>query len=239
MNTVKINHGATKMVAHRGVSGIELENTCSAFVAAGNRSYFGIETDVHVTSDGKYIAFHDDNTQRVGIDSMVIEETTFETLRSLRLKDRDGKRGRIDLLMPSLEEYILICKKYAKKAVLELKNRMTREQNLDIAAKIKEWGYLDETIFISFELENLIDIRSAYPDQTVQFLDDKYSDETIDKLAQLKMDFDVEWCTLSKEAIEYAHSKGVKINCWTCDDPAEAEKLVGWGIDFITSNILE
>ena len=239
MNTIKFDKKSTLMVAHRGVSGIELENTCSAFVAAGNRSYFGIETDVHVTSDGKYICFHDDNTARVGIDSMVIEETTYETLRSLRLRDRDGKRGRIDLVMPSLEEYILICKKYGKKAVLELKNRMTKEQNLDIAAKIEAWGYLDETIFISFELENLIDIRSAYPEQTVQFLDEVYSDATIDRLAELKMDFDVEWVTLSKEAIDYAHAKGVKVNCWTCDDPAEAAKLAEYGIDFITSNILE
>ena len=46
MNTVKFNKQSVKMVAHRGVSGLERENTCAAFVAAGNRSYFGIETDV-------------------------------------------------------------------------------------------------------------------------------------------------------------------------------------------------
>ena len=55
MNTIKVDSGNTLMIAHRGLSGIELENTCSAFVAAGNRSYFGIETDVHVTADGQYI----------------------------------------------------------------------------------------------------------------------------------------------------------------------------------------
>ena len=32
------------------VNGIEQESTCAAFVAAGNRSYFGIETDVYVTA---------------------------------------------------------------------------------------------------------------------------------------------------------------------------------------------
>ena len=35
MNTVKIEKGNTLMVAHRGLSGIERENTGSAFVAAG------------------------------------------------------------------------------------------------------------------------------------------------------------------------------------------------------------
>ena len=44
MNTIKFEKGNVGVVAHRGLSGIERENTASAFVAAGNRSYYGIET---------------------------------------------------------------------------------------------------------------------------------------------------------------------------------------------------
>ena len=55
MNTIKVNAGKTMMVAHRGVSGLERENTVAAFLAAGNRSYYGIETDFHRTADGKFI----------------------------------------------------------------------------------------------------------------------------------------------------------------------------------------
>ena len=58
MNTMKIDRGQTKLIAHRGLSGIEQENTCAAFVAAGNRSYFGIETDVYVTAAIFYIIFY-------------------------------------------------------------------------------------------------------------------------------------------------------------------------------------
>ena len=39
MDTIKINSNGVKIIAHRGLSGIEKENTCPAFVAAGNRSY--------------------------------------------------------------------------------------------------------------------------------------------------------------------------------------------------------
>jgi len=56
MNTIKFASGNVKMVAHRGCSGLEKENTNSAFVAAGSRSYFGIESDVHITADGKYVS---------------------------------------------------------------------------------------------------------------------------------------------------------------------------------------
>ena len=107
MNTIKFEKGNVQIVAHRGLSGLEKENTNSAFVAAGNReSYFGIETDTHRTLDGKYIIFHDDNTKRMAQDSMVMEETNFDTLRHLRLFNKDGTRNRGDLIMPTLEEYI-------------------------------------------------------------------------------------------------------------------------------------
>lgn len=57
MNTIKVNSKNTLMIAHRGMSGIELENTNAAFIAAGNRSHFGIETDVHKTADGNISSF--------------------------------------------------------------------------------------------------------------------------------------------------------------------------------------
>ena len=44
---------------------------------------------------------------------------------------------------------------------------------------------------------------------------------------------------LTKENIERMHSMNIEANCWTCDDPEYAEKLVNWEIDYITSNILE
>lgn len=57
MDATKVSSGKTRMIAYRGVSGLKCENTNAAFVAAENRSYFGIETDVHVTADGKFGEF--------------------------------------------------------------------------------------------------------------------------------------------------------------------------------------
>ena len=54
MNTIKIEKKQARMVAHRGLSGLEKENTCAAFIAAGDRSHFGIETDIRPTLDGRY-----------------------------------------------------------------------------------------------------------------------------------------------------------------------------------------
>ena len=61
----------------------------------------------------------------------------------------------------------------------------------------------------------------------------------IEKLVENKLDLDIYYKNLNKENIELLHSKGIKVNCWTCDDKEFAENLVSYGIDFITSNILE
>ena len=55
MTTKPVCFNGKKMIAHRGVSAMETENSNAAFVAAGNRTYWGIETDVHRTKDGKFI----------------------------------------------------------------------------------------------------------------------------------------------------------------------------------------
>ena len=81
-NTIQFNKGNVLMVAHRGVSGLEKENTNAAFVAAGNRSYYGVETDVHKTADGQFIIIHDHTTKRVGVDNLNVEESTYETART-------------------------------------------------------------------------------------------------------------------------------------------------------------
>ena len=239
MDTIKINAGKTLMVAHRGVSGIEKENTHAAFVAAGNRSHYGIETDVHRTLDGKYVCFHDDTTGRVAIDNLVVEESTFDTLRNLLLTDVDGKKGRTDLRIPTLQEYIQICKKYDKVAVLELKNHFPEEDVIRIIEIIQQEGYLSNVIFISFDFENMLTIRRLLPKQRAQYLTVKYSEELVEQLVNERLDLDILHEALTKENIEYMHSRGIVINCWTVDDPARGEELASWGVDYITSNILE
>ena len=35
------------------------------------------------------------------------------------------------------------------------------------------------------------------------------------------------------------HQNDLKVNCWTVNDTENAERLIDWGIDMITTNILE
>ena len=237
-DTIHVNLPGVKMVAHRGVSGLERENTCSAFVAAGNRSYFGVETDIHRTADGRYIVFHDDNLVRLLGDERVVEETTFDELRALRLTDLDGN-ARGDLLLPTLEEYVHICKKYDKDCVLEIKNHFEPEDIDNVIAIIREIGWLERTVFISFDLPNMICIREKLPQQRAQYLVSTFGDDLLDILKGHHLDLDIKYSSLSAEQVRACHEAGIEVNVWTVNEAADAERLAGYGVDYITSNILE
>ena len=240
-DTIKLkDKGHTQMIAHRGVSGLELENTHAAFVAAGNRSYYGIEADVHKTADGKFVIMHDENVMRVSGVDMEIAEVSYETLRNLQLNQMDGQQGRTDLRIPSLEEYLAICKHYGKKAILELKAAFTAEEIAQICRIAEQLEYMDNIVFISFKLNNLLLLKERYPEQAVQYLMDRdITDERIQELADRKMGVDAYQNAYTEDIIRKCRAKGVVTNAWTVNDPAMAEKLISWGIDFLTSNILE
>lgn len=242
MDTVKINSKHVKMIAHRGVSGLERENTCPAFVAAGNRSYFGVETDVHKTRDGKFVVIHDETTKRVSLDKydIDVEKNDYSAVKDIILPDLDGSIVRQDIRIPLLAEYIAICKKYGKKCVLELKNHFEPEDIRDMIKEIKSLGYLENMIFISFDLENCINLRFMLKDAQIQYLiGDPVTDKDIDILEQHSLDLDVLYTELTKELVDKVHSLGQKVNVWTCDKKDDAEKLIAMGVDYITTNILE
>ncbi len=240
MGTIRIEKkDKPLMIAHRGLSGLEKENTASAFVAAGHHTYFGIETDVHRTADGRFIIIHDDNTKRVSGDEVSVEETCFDTLRAIRLIDTDGTKGRGDLILPSLGEYIRICKKYEKTAVLELKNHFAPEDIQKIIAIIREEDYLDQVVFISFDLPNMICIRELLPNQRAQFLVSAAEDWLVETLKKYRLDLDIKYSALTGELVEQVHGIGREVNVWTVNTLEDAEKMMDLGVDYITTNILE
>lgn len=256
MDTIKFNKGNVAVVAHRGLSGLEPENSISAFVAAGNRSYFGIECDVHVTKDGKFVVIHDETTGRVAEKNINVEKSSFKKVRKIALDNICGLErkelgadvhynDRADLVIPTMSEYIKTCKKYGKKCVLEVKNRMNTKDIERMIEEIKSLDYLDEVIFISFNFENMVDLRKLLPNQKLQFLVGKTAmeklgeDGIIELLNEHSLDLDIHYSLLNKEFVDRIHTNGHIVNCWTCDNKEDAEQLVALGVDQITTNILE
>ena len=100
--------------AHRGLHDKEsAENTMASFkkaVAAG----YGIELDVRLSADGIPVIFHDETTGRLCDKDLIVGETSFEELRSLKI----GKNAE---QMPTLKEVLdLVGTKVP--LIIEIKN---------------------------------------------------------------------------------------------------------------------
>ena len=239
-NTIKIDSKNMKMVAHQGLFGLERGNSNQAFTAAGNREkYFGIETDVHRTADGKYVCIHDSNTKGVSGVDMDVEASTLEQLQSIRLMDNDVTTDRADLRIPTLQDYIKICRDYGKVSVLELKTPFEKEHIGEIIDIIRGMGHLDMTIFISFYRQDLVYLREYLPDQPAQFLTGEWNDDIKAFLKEYDLDIDICYPPLTKEKFDDIKAAGKKINIWTVDDKDMGEKFADWGADYLTTNILE
>ena len=236
MELTGIRNGMTYMVAHRGLSGVRMENTVSAFELAGKYNYYGIETDVHVTSDGGLVIIHDDTTDRVAGVHYEVEKTDLATLRSLELLDFHATGEKLHT--PLLEEYVRVCRESGKVSVLEIKNHMGTEEIRRVVKTVSDGGWLDHTIFISFDLENLLVLRKELPDQPLQYLVERVTDDLLSVLTENRLDLDIYYKALTQEFLNACHAAGRKVNAWTVDSIEDGERLCSWGIDYLTSNIL-
>ncbi len=227
------------IIAHRGASGLETENTVASFTLAGQGACFGIETDLHVTGDGKYILIHDDNTMRVSGVDLAVEKTPFDRLREVSLFAFGTKTPSDALCPPTLAEYIRVCRTYDKSAVLELKNPIPPHHIASVVEEIRTLGWLDRTVFISFYPENMIALRNIAPSAHLQFLLHQMPEEEsilLHFLAGYQLDLDAGYSILTADLVEKVHALGQRVNVWTVNEHDQYTKLLTWGVDYITTN---
>ncbi len=88
-------------MAHRGFSLEGLENSKAAFRAAVELGYRYLETDVHTTSDGVLLLFHDDTLDRVTDGRGRVSELTAAEVAKVRIGGREPVPT-FDELVPEL-----------------------------------------------------------------------------------------------------------------------------------------
>ncbi len=129
--------------AHRGLhtkDGAVPENSAAAFEAAVKAGY-GIELDVHITSDGELIVFHDDDLLRMCGVKIRVGDSTYKQLLEYRLLDTDE---RIMLFSEVLQQVAGRCP-----LVVELKNGWNNKTLCEKTAEMLD-GYRGEYCIESF-----------------------------------------------------------------------------------------
>lgn len=225
-----------RMIAHRGLSSLAPENTLPAYELAGKYGYYGAECDLHETKDGVFILLHDELLNRTTNGSGKPEKYTLDELKSLVVNEGNQIERYPHLRIPTLEEYLAVCKKWGLVPVIEIKEIEPESVSrlLDILVK---WGSVQHMMLISFSKEIVTEVRKLNRKVMIQWLAD-LTEKNIDYCAKYRMHIDSHKKKISKEMLDYAHRKGVLVNTWTVDRGEEMQGLIEMGVDFISTNVL-
>lgn len=222
--------------AHRGGLSVAPENTMAAFHDAVSLGYGYVETDVHVTSDGVLVAFHDDGLLRTcGIDAR-IEETPWSTLRDARVDGREPIPLLEDILgtWPDLRVNI-DCK--------------TSDAEDELIRVIKKTDCLERVCVGSFSDARLARFRSVFgdalctstgPREVASLVLAARTSRTLarthgSRAAQVPVR-QGPLPIVTRSFVKTAHSLGMQVHVWTIDDPTEIARLLDLGVDGIMSD---
>jgi glycerophosphoryl diester phosphodiesterase len=221
-----IQSPGVKMIAHRGYNVDIPENSIPAFESAGLRGYWGAECDVIQTSDGHFVLMHDDTIDRTTNGSGSVKELTLEEIKSYSIDTHAKFNG---LKVPTLEEYIICCKRYNLIPIMEIKGDINVEQFYQI---IKNYNIEDKCVVISFSnyaLESLRSLSSIIKIQTLSFV-------SFEHCIKYNFDIDIDKNIVTSDFIKNAHDMGLKVNVWTVN--ADMNNYIDMGVDYITTDSL-
>jgi len=212
------------VIAHRGASKAERENTLDAFRRAGEMGAEAVELDVRRTADGVLVVHHNPGLD----DGRVIATMEYSELPSH---------------VPTLTDALDACA--GMWVNVEIKND-PEEPDFDPTDSIA-----DDTIAMlldreedhrwvisSFRMETVDRCRALAPTIRTAWLC-VAAPEGIARTLVAKGHIALHpWVAmLTKEIVDDCHAAGVQVNTWTCDDPARMKELMRWGIDGICTNV--
>ena len=141
-----------KIIAHRGVTRNDQENTLPAYHQAFSEGADGLEIDVRLSKDEKPIIFHDEDTSRLFKKNLEIKNTTFFELEAL---------GNNDNRIPLLDE-VLDFLPQNKECFIEIKSDANTVPFLDKLRIEKK-----DITFLSFDKNVVLALKKRFPNKLV------------------------------------------------------------------------
>jgi len=218
-----------KVIAHRGASGYEPENTLLAIEAAIVMEVDAVEIDLHLV-EGILVVIHDRWLDKTTDGSGRLKDLTFQELRSV-----DAGKGQ---KIPTLWEVLrLVNGRCALN--LELKSDETVEPLLEILSRAsQELNFKPEQFIISsfnHHLLKLLHLKTE--DFRIGALTGSrplgYA-EFAEKLGAYSIHIDVD--ILNQAFVDDAHCRGLKVFVYTVDKEEDIADLINMTVDGIFTN---
>ncbi len=212
----------TLVIAHRGASRAEPENTIAAFERAVAMGADAVELDVRRTADDRLVVHHD---------ATLTDGTPISTRRAADLPAH----------VPTLERAL-----DASRGVLvniEIKNS-PGEPDHDPS----DWVAYALSTVLARRGDDRAALVSSFRPETVAtarrlglrtaLLVEAVDADTVGRAAAAgHVAIHPAVGALDQATLRVAHAAGLAVNVWTCDDPARMAELIAWGVDGICTNV--
>lgn len=212
------------VIAHRGASGYEPENTIRAFRRAIEMGVDGVEADVRLSKDGVPVVIHDETLDRTTDGVGRVADYTVDELR--RFDAGLGER------IPRLPELLELVDGRVG-LLLELKEAEAAEPSLKI---VEEMGLLDQVIFLSFHEKALERISRVNSNAYRGLIYARPGDYILRAKRMGCIAVAPHYRLATVKAVGFAHRLKLRVNVWTVDDPEIGRRMASRGVDGITTN---
>ncbi|MFD7922130.1 glycerophosphodiester phosphodiesterase [Streptomyces sp. NPDC059740] len=205
-------------IGHRGLMGVEPENTLRSFARAEREGVDLVELDLHLSKDGALVVMHDTKVDRTTDGSGAIADLTLAELRSLDAGE--GER------VPVFEE---VLDAVAAPLQAEIKDVAAAES---LAAVLRERDLLDRVEVISFHDEALAATRKLLPEARTALVAGRFKRDVVDRalaVGATRLSLDVRRVTL--EVVEQAHAAGLTVISWTVNTEDQLTMVRAMGLD--------
>ena len=215
-----------QVIAHRGASFLEPENTIRSIERAVKMGADFVEVDVRKSKDNKLVIMHDADINRTTDGKGLVKDHTVQ-----ELKNFDAGKGET---IPTLDE-VIECVKDRIGLVIEIKEPGTEGKVLE---KIDE-NNLENVILTSFYHKSIKNTRKMNPsvDAGIIFTCQPVDVNQMASNACANIIFP-SYRYMNEDMVKQAHENGISVYPWTVDDKGMFEKLVEMGVDGIVTNKL-
>ncbi len=214
-------------IAHRGYG--EIDNSIESFNNC--TGFFGIECDVRITADNKFIVNHEPEIEYADGRKLVVAENNIADLTNKTLYNNEH--------VAKFSDYLAICAKLNKTALIELKEDMTDENLQALLSEIDEFYNRDNCVIISFFHSNLLKLKSMCNiELQLLFCDNK--NENVQFCLNNKIGASMFFGLIDPVTTIKLHKNNLKVAAWTVDNFFVASHLAiitGGKLDYITSNL--
>jgi glycerophosphoryl diester phosphodiesterase len=238
--------------AHRGGAKRWPENTLLAFRNAMELGYRYIETDVHETSDGHFVCFHDDTLDRTTNGRGRLRDHTLAELQRLDAGHNFINGGSYTFRgagarIPTLEE------------ALDLDPHLHYNLEIkpgDLALPIRLWEFIEyhgvhDRVLVASEQDEATEAfrtrskgrvaTSPGRNRTLAF----WARALVGASKHAMFPFDALQIppsfrgmkVVTQRFVEAAHHHGIQVHVWTVDDPAEMQELLDAGVDGLMTDL--